>query len=43
MRFLPNVFVALERGIRAADTLFEGGCSRCLVGWRFVVTWRKLA
>jgi hypothetical protein len=38
MRFFPNVFVTLERGFRAADTLLEGGYGRYLVGWRFAVT-----
>jgi hypothetical protein len=43
MRFFPKVFVTLERGFRAADTLLEGGCGRYLVGWRFAITWRELA
>jgi hypothetical protein len=43
MRFFPNVFVALERGFRVADILLVGGCSRCLISWRFAVTWRELA
>jgi hypothetical protein len=31
MRFFPNVFIILERGFRAADTLLVGSYSRCLV------------